>query len=112
MNALIDGGATVEQVTKRVNGGYNGLDERKTLYARWTEQNPEEEGDDEMDKVLAYEDWAWTELDQWLGQAYNDKIISDWKWVQAVRDRTLTYGDLLLLKVLIDERRRKQAQKD
>lgn len=28
MNALCDSGATVEQVTKRVNGGYNGLDDR------------------------------------------------------------------------------------
>lgn len=110
MNALIDGGATVEQVTRRVNGGYNGLEDRRMLYTRWTGLNPaEEEEEDDMDKVLAYEDWAWQELDQWLGQAYNDKIISDWKWVQAVKDRTLTYGNLLLLKVLIDERRRKQG---
>lgn len=32
MNKLIDGGASVEQVTKRVNGGYNGLSERKKYY--------------------------------------------------------------------------------
>jgi predicted chitinase/uncharacterized protein YraI len=32
MNSLCDRGATVEQVTYRVNGGYNGLDSRKTYY--------------------------------------------------------------------------------
>jgi putative chitinase len=32
MNALCDGGATVEDVTLRVNGGYNGLDDRKYYY--------------------------------------------------------------------------------
>ena len=34
MNDLIDKGATVEQVTKRVNGGYNGLEDRKHYYRR------------------------------------------------------------------------------
>lgn len=33
MNALCDLGATVEQVTKRVNGGLNGLSDRKFYYA-------------------------------------------------------------------------------
>lgn len=69
---------------------------------------PKEE-DDEMDKVLDYADWAWNELDQYVGDAYNDKIIEDWAWVQKVRDKKLTYKELLLLKVLIDERRRKKA---
>jgi putative chitinase len=32
MNSLCDQGGTVEQVTKRVNGGYNGLDDRKMYY--------------------------------------------------------------------------------
>ncbi len=32
MNALCDGGGTVEQVTKRVNGGYNGLEDRQQYY--------------------------------------------------------------------------------
>jgi len=32
MNALCDGGASVEDVTLRVNGGYNGLDDRKYYY--------------------------------------------------------------------------------
>ncbi len=32
MNALCDGGATVEQVTLRVNGGYNGLEDRQHYY--------------------------------------------------------------------------------
>jgi len=32
MNRLCDNGASVEQVTKRVNGGYNGLADRKQYY--------------------------------------------------------------------------------
>lgn len=62
--------------------------------------------DDNMNKVLEYDQWAWDELDVYLGNAYNDQIIEDWKWVQAARDKTLTYKDLLLVKILIDERRR------
>ncbi|NRF94821.1 M15 family metallopeptidase [Paenibacillus frigoriresistens] len=69
---------------------------------------PELEEDDDMNKILEYEQWAWDELNEYLGCAYNDGTIEDWKWVQAVRDKTLTYKDLLLLKVLIDERRRKR----
>ena len=34
MNELIDSGASVEQVTRRVNGGYNGLADRKKYYNR------------------------------------------------------------------------------
>lgn len=34
MNALCDKGATVEEVTLRVNGGYNGLDDRKAYYEK------------------------------------------------------------------------------
>ena len=34
MNDLCDNGATVEQVTLRVNGGYNGLADRKDYYNR------------------------------------------------------------------------------
>lgn len=37
MNKLCDGGATVEQITKRVNGGYNGLAERKKYYNKCKE---------------------------------------------------------------------------
>ncbi|MCX7746131.1 MAG: hypothetical protein N2645_04435 [Clostridia bacterium] len=37
MNDLCDKGATVEQITKRVNGGYNGLDERRKYYRLCTE---------------------------------------------------------------------------
>jgi putative chitinase len=32
MNALCDRGASVEEVTLRVNGGYNGLDDRKSYF--------------------------------------------------------------------------------
>lgn len=64
---------------------------------------------EDMNNVLKFEEWAWNELNTWLGDAYNEGIIEDWKWVQAARDRMLTYTDLLLLKVLIDERRRNKA---
>ena len=37
MNALCDSGASVEKVTRRVNGGYNGLEDRKYYYARTVE---------------------------------------------------------------------------
>ena len=33
MNSLCDLGATVEKITRKVNGGYNGLDNRKRYYA-------------------------------------------------------------------------------
>lgn len=34
MNQLCDSGATVEQITRKVNGGYNGLEDRKMYYTR------------------------------------------------------------------------------
>jgi len=34
INALCDSGATVKQITRRVNGGYNGLQEREMYYTR------------------------------------------------------------------------------
>jgi len=34
MNALCDAGATVKKITRRVNGGYNGLQSREIYYAR------------------------------------------------------------------------------
>ncbi|MDQ0913860.1 hypothetical protein [Paenibacillus sp. V4I5] len=52
---------------------------------------------------------AWDDLNEYLGLAYNDGIITDWKWVQSVRDKSMVYKDLILLKILIDERRRKKA---
>jgi len=71
----------------------------------WYKQLTEPEVD-EMDRVLEYDQWAWDELNEYVGAAYNDDIIGDWSWVQKVRDKKLTYRELLLLKVLIDERRR------
>ncbi|QMV40485.1 glycoside hydrolase family 19 protein [Cohnella cholangitidis] len=37
MNALCDKGATVKQITKRVNGGYNGLEDRESYYNKCVE---------------------------------------------------------------------------
>lgn len=34
MNSLVDSGATIEDVTLVVNGGFNGLDDRKYYYQR------------------------------------------------------------------------------
>lgn len=34
MNTLCNSGATVEQVTKKVNGGQNGLEDRKKYYEK------------------------------------------------------------------------------
>jgi len=107
MNVRIDQGWTVEQVSKRVNGGTNGLESRKKLYALWVKQNPEVKEEDEMDKILEYDEWAWKELETWIGDAFNDKFLSEWSWYDKAQKRKLTYGDLLLLQILIPERRRK-----
>lgn len=64
------------------------------------------EEEDEVNKVLEFADWAWKELHQYVGAAYNEKIITDYLWVEKVVKKKLTYGELILLKVLIDERRR------
>jgi len=34
MNALCDRGATVREITRRVNGGYNGLADREKYYQK------------------------------------------------------------------------------
>jgi putative chitinase len=34
MNALCDRGANVEEITRRVNGGLNGLSDREAYYAK------------------------------------------------------------------------------
>lgn len=40
INALCDRGASVEQITRRVNGAYNGLDDRKRYYRKACEVIP------------------------------------------------------------------------
>lgn len=66
--------------------------------------------DDEMNQILNYAEWAWKELDIYIGDAYKDQIIHEQAWVEKVQKRALTYGELLMLKVIIDERRRKGRQ--
>ncbi|MCZ8520109.1 MULTISPECIES: glycoside hydrolase family 73 protein [Paenibacillus] len=64
------------------------------------------EEEDEFMKPVELKDWAWAELDKYVGDAYNEGIITDWSWVQQVRDRKLNVVEWLTLKTLIDERRR------
>lgn len=68
-----------------------------------------EKEEDEMNKVLNYADWAWNELDKYIGDAFKDKIIDDKSWLDKVKNKKLTYSELILLKILIDERRRNKA---
>lgn len=63
----------------------------------------------EVDKVLDYPEWAWDNLTKWIGDAYNDKMIDDWEWFRKAQARELTYKELILLKVIIDDRRRVQS---
>lgn len=66
-------------------------------------------GVDEEMNPMQIPDWAWTEIDQIVGDAYNEGIIEQWDWVQKVRDKQMTLTEFTLVKVLIDERRRKKA---
>lgn len=86
MNQLIDNGATVEEVTRRVNGGYNGLSDRKALYTRWTFQNREEEEDmariEELEKRIAA-------LEGELKEMKNGETLPPPAWaVEAVKAAT------------------------
>lgn len=81
---------------------------KKAVNDKLNPPKPVEE-EDEVNKPLEYAEWAWKELDKYVGDAYNDKIIDEWAWVEKVRKKKLTYGELILLKVLIDERRRTKS---
>ncbi|TVY09996.1 glycoside hydrolase family 25 protein [Paenibacillus cremeus] len=65
--------------------------------------------DDEYMKPVVMDDWSWQELDKFVGDAYNEKIIESWAWVQKVRDRQINVVEWLQLKTFIDERRRNKA---
>lgn len=64
MNQLVDSGATVRQVTRRVNGGYNGLEDRQALYQRWISQNKE------ADEPVLNEEIANNIIEGYLKPAY------------------------------------------
>jgi putative chitinase len=85
MNDLIDSGATVEQVTLRVNGAYNGLEDRMQLYSRWIAQNGMEDEDMQdieelkarVEKLEALagmpvQDWARAAIDAAVSAGYID----------------------------------------
>ncbi|WP_010499236.1 glycoside hydrolase family 19 protein [Paenibacillus elgii] len=78
MNQLADGGATVQQITRRVNGGYNGLENRMALYQRWIYQNKEAE-EVKLDAGVAN-----TIIDTWISPAWN-------KADEAGDEQTKTY---------------------
>ncbi|MFC5450091.1 hypothetical protein [Paenibacillus aestuarii] len=98
MNALIDGGATVEQATRRVNGGINGLEDRQALYARWIDQNKEDE-----EEMMKLEDRGWQQVYNILGAAFNSGKI-EWTWCQKAIDRTLTAGEYTHVLAVINAR--------
>ncbi|MCM3272622.1 glycoside hydrolase family 19 protein [Paenibacillus elgii] len=70
MNEMVDSGATVQQVTRRVNGGYNGLEDREALYQRWVSQNKE------ADEPVLKEEIANNIIDGYLKPAYADHDAS------------------------------------
>jgi lysozyme len=97
--------------TGRVNGIAGGNVDLNEFCGNIEDHFKDSEADD-MDKILDFEDWAWAELDAYVGDAHNDDFLEDWAWVQKVRDKQLTYGELLKLKVFIDERRRTDRKVD
>ncbi|KPV60707.1 endopeptidase [Paenibacillus sp. A3] len=64
MNQLVDSGANVTQITRRVNGGYNGSADRQALYQRWISQNKE------ADEPVLKEDIANNIIEGYLKPAY------------------------------------------
>jgi lysozyme len=72
-------------------------------------QNYRIQMEDEDNMPMKIDDWAWAELEKTFGDAYNDGTITSWAWIQKTKDRQLTLTDCILLKVLIDERRRTKA---
>lgn len=67
LNQLVDNGATVEQVTRRVNGGYNGLADRKMLYERWIKQN-------RIEEVIDLQDWAFDFIESVMGDYWRRMV--------------------------------------
>lgn len=78
MNALIDTDATVEQVTRRVNGGYNGLQDRLALYERWTTLWEDDEDvakiEELQEKVAALESRQSMPVPDWAREAVDAAV--------------------------------------
>lgn len=64
----------------------------------------EEEDEDNMPMKL--EDYAWNMLYNYVGHAYNDKIITSYSWCQKIIDRVMTASELSFITVFIEAKRR------
>lgn len=103
MNALIDSGATVEQVTKKVNGGYNGLADRKAMYELWTSQNPTLVviDDEEENEIMKLEQYQWSMLGDALDSLFKQGKLSDYTWAEKAYKMELTGAELAFLNIIL-----------
>lgn len=67
----------------------------------------EKEEDVMQQQPMEMPQWAWEELDKFVGDAFNDGTIESWEWVEKVRNKQISVIDTLYLKIFIDERRRR-----
>lgn len=77
---------------------------RKDLVVEYLDCTHIVEGDDNMPAVS--QEFAWRMLNRIWSERYNNKEITDWVWIQKIRSRTLTAGELAFLNTVRD------AQKD
>jgi flagellum-specific peptidoglycan hydrolase FlgJ len=62
-------------------------------------------GDDD-NVAMKLPDYAWDMLYNYVGHAYNDKIITQYDWCQKILDKTLTASELSFLTAVIEAKRR------
>ncbi|MCR8641572.1 peptidoglycan recognition protein family protein [Paenibacillus sp. N1-5-1-14] len=72
------------------------------LYSELQEKNDE----DDENMAMSLSNDAWERIDMFLGNAYNEKIILDWDWVQKARDKKLTSAEFTYIQMIINERRK------